>query len=141
MYPRRRWRRSVEWYIYHRLSIGGIQGLEDPRVISVGRRPALAGHYPRPRVCKVDRLFRPRVPPGFSKGKVARARYIGHTLSFQRYIERFNDLSPGYHPSRLSADCAIDFSARFCDGRRSYAMRSGRFFIFNINLAACANCF
>ena len=30
MYPRRRWRRTVEWYIYHRLSIGRVQGLEDP---------------------------------------------------------------------------------------------------------------
>ena len=30
VYPRRRWRRTVEWYIYHRLSIGRVQGLEDP---------------------------------------------------------------------------------------------------------------
>lgn len=123
MYPRRRWRRSVEWYIYHRLSIGGIQGLQDPRVISVGRRPALAGHYLRPRVCKVDSSF------GFT---FARATRIFESDTRRSRSSRYREILAihlGSHPSRPPADRAIDFSARLYTRLR-------RFFILDVNLTA-----
>lgn len=107
VYPRRRWRRSVEWYIYHRLSIGGIQGLEDPRVISVGRRPALAGHYPRPRV-QGRRVT--AYPSSVLDFRGAKRNDDTSTYVRSRWQCREIRRSQESHPSRPPADRGLDFS-------------------------------
>lgn len=76
VYPRRRWRRTVEWYIYHRLSIGRVQGLEDP-----------PGDFSRPPAGSGRPLSSSTTCVSFLRSRLS-FRIVSHRIASRRVVSR-----------------------------------------------------